>query len=1016
MVTSAQDGVAIRQNDDESVSVEEVRHLPKCKKVAKVYSRISQKLLVDGRSKPFKPTYRFCEVFDINRSRDDNAMAEIENNFPSRDSLGGAPTTPQLHSNMSPHRSADLESPRNERCASGTILPMADNTSGILVKKEQVDRGCGLPSVLDGGCPSAHGGCFVKAGCGRGEDKACKGHCHCAPSTSAAVHSVRLHEKAKGSGSVRDLLKKQNHTLLRGWNGFDVKASVQPSDIKEEEAQQIEKAKKRTKTKAAKRMREEERGKCCSKKSCIELLNTVMACKHPNRTVGTRAFVKYKGDCLYPAALWDYEKCPSAMKMHVLRCYRPGAFLVHYYGDVATLQWVQGKSIHFCGPESFHRNSVEMKNLHAFIHKRKKGHDFESICNQVEWSSGDPDTEVRRILEGQRGAGGQHEDEEAFTLDKAFPDILATVCEHCRQGKAELTCRACRARYHGVCLKEPFLDPLLKEQPERSEWVCEKCNARNWVKKRSEEDKRLGLTPDWIIIEGAKLFGLKSQYDKDRKRLVIKGLLDPCTNDKESPNIPAAVLYDKGDDGLKASNAWKGHHVILNPEYTASIQWRFINRAIDEVENGRCPAILLVCRNSTDANFFQRLKPYPRVFLRRESILFKDYDTNPISFGIAVFCIAKSNQVNLFRNFYSRFGKHGEVNVPIDDKLMSNPVFPELLERLREDANAQHRDHWLQCNKCQKWRDVPYDDVLAADKRVDEEWTCEHLKASTNTQGCDLPLTEHEIECQSWQIYKSKVSLMTDERSNQDAERQAKLVWIPNERDTQGRMHSTESYSVPKEKKKRKLKSKASSEEADEKQDDDLVHLAPIELMRAVNVARNKAILEKLGALQASRLPLETNDKKETADLTRVGNIAMQAKWRSVIAAAEQRKALAQSHLRAKAEEWESELERARRRFMQLELEFEAASLDVQKSDERLLLAKERAAQNHFQESTRNALGSDGPTREITESRDGYDSGQVVEIPNICCMDEQGKEKSGCKNFVAVDDTTLVLKEEAAQE
>jgi hypothetical protein len=26
------------------------------------------------------------------------------------------------------------------------------------------------------------------------------------------------------------------------------------------------------------------------------------------------------------------------------------------------------------------------------------------------------------------------------------------------------------------------------------------------------------------------------------------------------------------------------------------VQWRFVNRAIDEVENGNVPAVLLVCR------------------------------------------------------------------------------------------------------------------------------------------------------------------------------------------------------------------------------------------------------------------------------------------------------------------------------------------------------------------------------------------------------------------------------------
>jgi hypothetical protein len=42
------------------------------------------------------------------------------------------------------------------------------------------------------------------------------------------------------------------------------------------------------------------------------------------------------------------------------------------------------------------------------------------------------------------------------------------------------------------------------------------------------------------------------------------------------------------------------------------------------------PCCVLVCRNSTDTGYFQRLRPYPRVLLRRLSARFKDYDKTPI--------------------------------------------------------------------------------------------------------------------------------------------------------------------------------------------------------------------------------------------------------------------------------------------------------------------------------------------------------------------------------------------------
>lgn len=55
------------------------------------------------------------------------------------------------------------------------------------------------------------------------------------------------------------------------------------------------------------------------------------------------------------------------------------------------------------------------------------------------------------------------------------------------------------------------------------------------------------------------------------------------------------------------------------------------------------PACLLIVRNSTDTNYYQRLQPYPRVLLRRSACRFKDYDDLPIAWGVVVFCIAKHN-------------------------------------------------------------------------------------------------------------------------------------------------------------------------------------------------------------------------------------------------------------------------------------------------------------------------------------------------------------------------------------
>lgn len=158
-----------------------------------------------------------------------------------------------------------------------------------------------------------------------------------------------------------------------------------------------------------------------------------------------------------------------------------------------------------------------------------------------------------------------------------------------------------------------------------------------------------------IIEAGCDVFGIDRPAPDNP---TVRGLLDPCTNSKRFPNIPAEArspcssaalghgrnaaigariggltgittpsaaaaaqkLYDKYDDGLLLRNTWAGSFVILNPPFESQLQWRFVNRVIDEVEGGRCTGALLICRNSTDTSYFQRLKPYPRVFLRRDAV------------------------------------------------------------------------------------------------------------------------------------------------------------------------------------------------------------------------------------------------------------------------------------------------------------------------------------------------------------------------------------------------------------
>ena len=226
---------------------------------------------------------------------------------------------------------------------------------------------------------------------------------------------------------------------------------------------------------------------------------------------------------------------------------------------------------------------------------------------------------------------------------------------------------------------------------------------------------------------------------------LIAGLCDPCCNNKRNPNIPAERLFCKADDGLKVSNSWAEKYIILNPPYEAQTQWRFINRAINEVEWGRVPGILIVCRNSTDTAYFQRLRPFPRCMLRRDAIIFKDYpDKSPPAFGICSFLLTKSaeHQSLFYPRFVDAFAGHGEVCMPIDSLFARQPQFTQLVQRLAAQSVQSQRDSWVCCDACGRWRALPAGSDADALACPEVAWTCASAHPLT---GCEEPLSRREM-------------------------------------------------------------------------------------------------------------------------------------------------------------------------------------------------------------------------------------------------------------------------------
>ncbi|KAL0042559.1 hypothetical protein WJX79_003671 [Trebouxia sp. C0005] len=446
----------------------------------------------------------------------------------------------------------------------------------------------------------------------------------------------------------------------------------------------------------------------------------------PEWPPGTQLWVKLRGMCHWPVVMWSLELCMKKDVPQLLTSFKEGHVAVRFYGEHSSM-WVRPEDLVAMNlQDDSHLDKLHALRVHPKL--KHKAALVEAAMEEMSEAHAEYRLEVQRMLQ-------LHHD---YLANEDAPDI----CYLCREEGARLVCSHCERLLHPVCLQPPALssDTMLQ-----SSWECPSCGEANTVGDASvaaadkeKQVERMGLTPDWIIQATAfKVFQLAPPTPEQP---FIRGLLDPCTNSLLAPNIPAEKLYDKVENGLKLSNSWAGYHILLNPDYSAQILWRFVNRAIDEVENHQVPAVVLVCRNSTDTAYFQRLRPYPRIMLRRMKCLFKDYDKTPIGFGVVVFCIAKSDCRELYERFFDAFAHEGEPNIPIDRQIMQSPEFYHLLERLRQHAELHQRDHWIECSQCGKWRIISYAKMTEA---KDADWVCRLLRPPYSS--CRTPQTKREL-------------------------------------------------------------------------------------------------------------------------------------------------------------------------------------------------------------------------------------------------------------------------------
>lgn len=88
--------------------------------------------------------------------------------------------------------------------------------------------------------------------------------------------------------------------------------------------------------------------------------------------------------------------------------------------------------------------------------------------------------------------------------------------------------------------------------------------------------------------------------------------LDPCSNSRDNPNVPAAHHFTREDDGLR--QPWTGR-VFLNPPYGAGVgEW--VERLRFHYLAGLIPAAIALLPARTDTRWWRVLAGFPVCFIR----------------------------------------------------------------------------------------------------------------------------------------------------------------------------------------------------------------------------------------------------------------------------------------------------------------------------------------------------------------------------------------------------------------
>jgi len=145
--------------------------------------------------------------------------------------------------------------------------------------------------------------------------------------------------------------------------------------------------------------------------------------------------------------------------------------------------------------------------------------------------------------------------------------------------------------------------------------------------------------------------------------------LDPCSNDEQSPNVPAKKVYTEKTNGLL--HPWTAESVFMNHPYSDSKRW--IPYAASQYECGNSKEMILLIKLDVSTQWWKSIAKYPWIAVNRR-LKFGD-GKGAAPFQSAIVYLGKNLQ-----QFKTAFGKYGTLYVPVQEVAQDpqNPLLDAL--------------------------------------------------------------------------------------------------------------------------------------------------------------------------------------------------------------------------------------------------------------------------------------------------------------------------------------------------